>query len=1463
MRKFKSLLAILAGVALFGACVEEDPINGGDGASISVHPSIVTIPKDGGSAAIEIEALAAWSAEADSSWVSINPKSGNSGKSQVTITVETNVGAARSSNVTVKAGNLFKILTVNQESGEHEYGLTEDDPMTCAQAYAMCKKLADQETTSKEYYVKGIITGIAEEYGTQYGNATFNITDDGKSSSPKFQFYRGLYLENKKYDDASLPNIEEGMEVMIYGTLMNYKGTPETKQGAAYLVYMKEGSTPILSVKTPEVTVSPAAGTVSFDIAIANTTGWTAVKGENADWITLSAESGSESGTLEVAYTANTGAERSATVTVSAPGCDDVILTITQAEFSEEGTLEHPYTVSEALEKIAAMDPGAEGSYDVYLTGILTGEAGIDTGFGNATFNLTEDGKADSPAIKVFRAKDYDNAAFTDENKIKDGDELLLVGRLQRYVKDEVETPEFSKGHIVLINGMDKEEYESSAVSIKAEDITGVPAEGVTDATFEVTFTNADGWTPAVTPDGEIVTAASLEGTTVTYSVAANEGALREGSITISLTNSDQEITKVVKVSQDGAKVATTVAEILEMIPSTATNSNKAQFKGNLTGATVSFASSNQAFIEDETGVLWLYKSDHGLVAGDKISGEVEGEGYYYGGLPEITGLGDNYTKETGTPIEPTAITLSELNANYEANLLHLVKLSGVTVTDGIDGNDQNGTIEQGGATITVRAQYKNLLLENNAVGDLVAIVGKYNTTNQLFFFSNDQFSKTGDVEPQVETDWELMRASFYTPDWGTDISDKATVKFLENNGLSVKVPDEVGASEWTAQVLLNHKTLKADPEKNYTLSFKVKSDKAGKFILKFSVWDPTAEGGTGADMGGVAYVDEYVNVEAGTEVEIVRENWSAYKEGKDVANRPFTWVTDFAHLSGATVTFSNIELVEAGAPVVDNGDGTLEKPFNIAGAKAYIDASGSDNVYVKGKVSKVQSAYSESYGTGIFWISDDGTGEDDVNVAFEAYSVYFLENYNWIEGNTQIALGDDVILYGKLTKYNSTYETSSKKAYLYSLNGKTEDTARVLKAAAVSESVEAAGGDVKINVKGNVSWTATATDGATLSASSGKGEKTITVSIPENTAADTKEWTVTVSTEEAAATKSFEIKLTQAAAEAPAPDGAWLKSALKDLKTGDVVVLAGKNATGLFAVSNDKGTSSAPAAVAITGASYITDPAANIQWTVEVSGGKYTFYATGDKSAWLYATNSNNGVRVGTNANKVFSISTEGYLFNDATSRYIGIYNNADWRCYTSINSNIQNQEFFAFVAPAGAAAPVFAVDGDFSEWASIDGFDGTRNSGSSNSRINRWKFKADSENIYLYFNLATSKFITDAKKPNSYFYIGFDTDNNAGTGETKTSLPGLEHYVVVYPCVKDSDPVTLLQGVDERSTLDSHSLGTIKTWGVVDAEDSAVAHIEMCIPRSTVSLTAAGTVKIGASFQEYDAAMQTLVLE
>jgi hypothetical protein len=120
------------------------------------------------------------------------------------------------------------------------------------------------------------------------------------------------------------------------------------------------------------------------------------------------------------------------------------------------------------------------------------------------------------------------------------------------------------------------------------------------------------------------------------------------------------------------------------------------------------------------------------------------------------------------------------------------------------------------------------------------------------------------------------------------------------------------------------------------------------------------------------------------------------------------------------------------------NGLGNLAMPFNIAGAKAAIDASCGGNVYVQGKISTIakNGTFGAQYGNATFYISDDGTAHDD---DFEAYRVLYLGNRKWVEGDTQIAVGDDVILHGLLTKFGSTYETSSGKAYIYSLNGKTE----------------------------------------------------------------------------------------------------------------------------------------------------------------------------------------------------------------------------------------------------------------------------------------------------------------------------------------------------------------------------------------------------------------------------------------
>ena len=140
--------------------------------------------------------------------------------------------------------------------------------------------------------------------------------------------------------------------------------------------------------------------------------------------------------------------------------------------------------------------------------------------------------------------------------------------------------------------------------------------------------------------------------------------------------------------------------------------------------------------------------------------------------------------------------------------------------------------------------------------------------------------------------------------------------------------------------------------------------------------------------------------------------------------------------------------------------------------------------------------------------------------------------------------------------------------------------------------------------------------------------------------------------------------------------EDSWVKTDITELSSGDVVVITGTNASGTYAMTNNNGASSAPAvsAVTISDDKISSTVGTNIQWTIDVTANDYKF-ASGE--SFLYCTNTNNGVRVGSNSNNVFTISEEGYLVNSATSRYIGIYNSSDWRCYTSINDNIKNQNF------------------------------------------------------------------------------------------------------------------------------------------------------------------------------------------
>ena len=142
----------------------------------------------------------------------------------------------------------------------------------------------------------------------------------------------------------------------------------------------------------------------------------------------------------------------------------------------------------------------------------------------------------------------------------------------------------------------------------------------------------------------------------------------------------------------------------------------------------------------------------------------------------------------------------------------------------------------------------------------------------------------------------------------------------------------------------------------------------------------------------------------------------------------------------------------------------------------------------------------------------------------------------------------------------------------------------------------------------------------------------------------------------------------------------------LADIKAKDQVIIVGTTSDGTtYAMSNDKGTGSAPTAVKVDVSNdKILTNDETIVWNLVKDGDNLTFYPNGTIATWLYCTNSNNGVRVGTNTDKTFTLDASGYLKHTGTSRYVGIYNNADWRCYTSnTTDNIKNQTFAFYVLP------------------------------------------------------------------------------------------------------------------------------------------------------------------------------------
>lgn len=114
---------------------------------------------------------------------------------------------------------------------------TLDNPLTPSQVYDIVAAMENGKTSSEDYYVKGKISSIKFTFSAEYGTATFNFSDDGKTGGKEFIAYGTYYKAfDQKWKDGDT-QIAVGDEVVVCGKVVNYNGnTPEFANKKSYVV---------------------------------------------------------------------------------------------------------------------------------------------------------------------------------------------------------------------------------------------------------------------------------------------------------------------------------------------------------------------------------------------------------------------------------------------------------------------------------------------------------------------------------------------------------------------------------------------------------------------------------------------------------------------------------------------------------------------------------------------------------------------------------------------------------------------------------------------------------------------------------------------------------------------------------------------------------------------------------------------------------------------------------------------------------------------------------------------------------------------------------------------------------------------------------------------------------------------------------------------------------------------------
>lgn len=382
---------------------------------------------------------------------------------------------------------------------------TAADPYNVVAVLDYVNSLGADVESEQNVYIKGKVVSITEEFSTQYGNATYYISDDGTKNN-QFYVYRSLYLDNKKFAEGNT-QIQEGDEVVVCGKVVNYKGTtPETVQNKSYLYSLNgvggnggETPQPAGEATGSGTEADPynavAANNLANSLADNAKSDNVFIKGKvvsikeqfgtqygNATFYI--SDDGTEAGQFYVFRALYLGNKKYTAGDLLKEG-DEVVIygkvtkyvnqygttleTVQNEAYvyslngkseggetpqpqGDFGTAEAPITVAQALSFIEGLGDGKTTDAEAYVKGKIKSVTEVSTSYGNATYVISDEG-ADNE-LTVFRGYYLGGEKFTAEDQIKVGDEVIVKGKLQKYVKDGNVTPEIATGSsIYSLNG--------------------------------------------------------------------------------------------------------------------------------------------------------------------------------------------------------------------------------------------------------------------------------------------------------------------------------------------------------------------------------------------------------------------------------------------------------------------------------------------------------------------------------------------------------------------------------------------------------------------------------------------------------------------------------------------------------------------------------------------------------------------------------------------------------------------------------------------------------------------------------------------------------------------------------------------------------------------------------------------------------------------------------------------------